>query len=45
MIQYKIAAGLLGVGVVLWGLTRLFYKPGAVASPTSTAWTPGRPTA
>ncbi|WGX94687.1 APC family permease [Nocardioides sp. L-11A] len=27
MIQYKIAAGLLGIGVVLWILTRLFYKP------------------
>jgi amino acid transporter len=27
MIQYKIAAGLLGIGVLLWLLTRLFYKP------------------
>ncbi len=27
MIQYKIAAGLLGIGLVLWILTRLFYKP------------------
>lgn len=27
MVQYKIAAGLLGIGVVLWGLTRIFYKP------------------
>ncbi|MCR1781653.1 APC family permease [Nocardioides carbamazepini] len=27
MIQYKIAAGLLGIGIVLWILTRLFYKP------------------
>jgi amino acid transporter len=27
MIQYKIAAGLLGLGIVLWGLTIVFYKP------------------
>ncbi|WP_418062773.1 APC family permease [Pimelobacter simplex] len=27
MIQYKIAAGLLGIGIVLWAATRLFYKP------------------
>jgi amino acid transporter len=27
MIQYKIAAGLLGLGIVLWLLTRLFHKP------------------
>jgi amino acid transporter len=27
MIQYKIAAGLLGIGIVLWGLTMLLYKP------------------
>ncbi|WP_408899117.1 APC family permease [Nocardioides sp. R1-1] len=27
MIQYKIAAGLLAIGLVLWLLTRLFYKP------------------
>jgi len=27
MIQYKIAAGLLGLGIVLWLLTRLVYKP------------------
>jgi amino acid transporter len=27
MIQYKIAAGLLGIGIVLWGLTMAFYKP------------------
>ncbi|GAA1523732.1 APC family permease [Nocardioides humi] len=27
MIQYKIAAGLLGLGVLLWILTRLLYKP------------------
>ncbi len=27
MIQYKIAAGLLALGIVLWGLTMLFYKP------------------
>lgn len=27
MIQYKIAAGLLGLGVVLWLLTRLVHKP------------------
>ena len=26
MIQYKIAAGLLALGVVLWGLTMVFYK-------------------
>ena len=27
MIQYKIAAGLLALGIVLWGLTMLLYKP------------------
>jgi APA family basic amino acid/polyamine antiporter len=27
MIQYKIAAGLLGIGIALWILTRIFYKP------------------
>ncbi|MFJ9314651.1 APC family permease [Pimelobacter simplex] len=27
MIQYKIAAGLLGIGIVLWAATLLFYKP------------------
>ena len=27
MIQYKIAAGLLGLGIVLWLVTRLFHKP------------------
>ncbi|MFT4084594.1 MAG: APC family permease [Nocardioides sp.] len=27
MIQYKIAAGLLAIGIVLWGLTRLVHKP------------------
>jgi len=27
MIQYKIAAGLLGIGIVLWGLTIIFHKP------------------
>ena len=27
MIQYRIAAGLLVIGIVLWGLTRIFFKP------------------
>lgn len=27
MIQYKIAAGLLGIGVVLWAITRALHKP------------------
>jgi len=27
MVQYKIAAGLLVIGIVLWGISRIFYKP------------------
>ena len=27
MVQYKIAAGLLAIGVVLWAITRALYKP------------------
>ncbi|GAA3521471.1 APC family permease [Nocardioides daeguensis] len=29
LIQYRIAAGLLGIGVALWLVTRLIHKPGA----------------